>query len=190
MKVKCVGQMTLVDDVTRFFELKKVGQCPECNAGIQFAMNKRTMTAKCGPECINNIKVDVPRVITYDRKLANAKKDLEDATDAVLRAKFDFLFQYSSEKQIDGLKTDYIKAKQTFNDVSSTFKNLTRPPDLRADYKILKESSGRGKKRDWCPRHLRFSETEARVQHLKYKGATDRLEMLPYTWSELEIVEN
>jgi hypothetical protein len=44
--------MTLMDYVTRFFELKKVGQCPECNAGIQFATDKRTLTAKCGPECV------------------------------------------------------------------------------------------------------------------------------------------
>ena len=189
MKVKCVGQMTLVDDVTRFFELKKAGQCPECNAGIQFISGKRTLESKCAPDCPNNIKVEVPRVITYDRKLANAKVDLEKATDAVLRAKFDYLFQYSTEKQIDGLKTDYIKAKQNFNDISSIYANLTRSPDLRADYKILKESNGRGKKRDWCPRHLRFSETESRVQHLKYKGATDILEMMPYTWSELEIAE-
>ena len=188
MKVKLVGQIKLVDDVSKFYELKKMGQCPLCHAGIQTSIAKRILTAQCAPGCGNNLSIPVPRVRTCDRKLVDARLELEETTKAVLTAKFDFLFQYSKEKSLDELKTAYIHARQQHNDLSSAYVNMTRAPDIRADLKMLRETSGRpAKKREWCPRYLRFIEAEKRVQQLKYKGATDVLEMMPFTWSELEL---
>lgn len=190
MKVKLVDRITLVDDVSKFYELKKMGQCPLCNAAIQTSIQSRKLTAQCAPGCANNVSILVPRATTYDRKMEQAKQALEESTDKVLRAKFDFLFQHSKEKSLEELKMTYIQDRQHYNDVKSTYANLTRPPDVRADMKTLREASGRpDKKREWCPRYMRFIETERKVQHLKYKGATDVLEMMPYTWEELEADE-
>jgi hypothetical protein len=190
MKVKIVGRLTLVDDVSKFYELKKIGQCPLCNAGIQTSTDKRTLTAQCAPGCANNLSIPVPRVTTYDRRVEAARDDLHESTDKVLRAKFDFLFQYSKEKSLDDLKLAYLQARQHYNDVNSAYQSKIRPPDVRADLKTLREASGKpDKKREWCPRYLRFIETEMRLQHLKYKGAKDPLDMMPYTWAELEVVE-
>jgi hypothetical protein len=190
MKVKLVGRITLVDDMTKFYELKKLGQCPLCNAGIQTSVAKRTLTAQCAPGCANNLTLPVPRVTTYDRKVETAREELHETTAAVLKAKFDFLFQFSKEKSLDELKLAYIQARQQYNDIQSAYVSKTRAPDVRADLKTLREASGRpDKKREWCPRYLRFMETERRVQHLKYKDATAPLEMMPYTWAELEVAE-
>jgi hypothetical protein len=187
MKVKVVGRITLADDVSTFYELKKLGQCPLCNSGIQATTENRTLKTQCSPGCKNNVSIPIPRVITYDRKVEEAKSELDEATSKVLKAKFDFLFQYSKEKSLEDLKLNYITARQQYNDVTSIYNNITRLPDVRGEMKILQESSGRAeKKRDWCPRYLRFAETEARVQHLKYKGANEVCDMMPYTWAELE----
>ena len=190
MKVKLEGRLTLVDDVAKFYELKKLGQCPLCNAGIQTSIDQRTLTAQCAPGCANNLSIPVPRVTTYDRKVEQAREELHETTAAVLKAKFDFLFQYSKEKSLDELKLAYLHARQQFNDVSSAYVSRTRAPDVRADLKTLREASGRpDKKREWCPRYTRFMETEMKVQHLKYKGAHDVLDMMPYTWAELEVAK-
>jgi len=190
MKVKIVGQMTLVDDVSKFYELKKLGQCPLCNAGIQTTIEQRRLTAQCAPGCTNNVAIPVPRVTTYDRKLDQAKATLDATTAAVLQAKFDFLFQHSKEKSLEDLKLDYLRARQAYTDMSSAYTHLTRAPDVRADLKALRADSGRpDKKREWCARYKRLTETMARVQTLKYKGATEVADMMPYTWAELEVKE-
>jgi len=190
MKVKVEGRITLVDDTAKFYELKKIGQCPLCNAGIQTSIAHRTLTSQCGPGCANNLSIPVPRVITYDRKVEIARDELHESTAAVLKAKFDFLFQYSKEKSLDELKLAYLHARQQYNDVSSAYLSKTRAPDVRAHLKTLREASGRpDKKREWCARYQRFIETERDVQRMKYKGATEVVDMLPYTWAELEIAK-
>jgi len=190
MKVKRVGEMVLEDPLTRYYELKKLGQCPKCNAGMQFSTEHRVLRAACTSTCSNTMTMQIPRVLTFDRKLEMDKAALDQLIEDVLVAKFDFLFQHSSENLSAELKAAYVEARQDYNDTKSALINKTREPDVRADLQVLKESSGQPTKRkEWCHRYKRFRATELRVQTLKYKNAASPLEMLPYTWAELEVPE-
>jgi len=190
MKVKRVGQLILEDSVRRYYELKKLGQCPKCNAAMQFTTDARKLVSSCSPTCTNTMTVHIPRMLTYDKKIERDKAALNQLIEDVLVAKFDFLFQHSAENLDLDLKTAYIEARQEYNDTQSVLMNKIREPDLRAEQKTLREASGNpAKRKDWCNRFKRFKTTEARVQFSKYKGATTVLDMMPYTWAELEVAE-
>jgi hypothetical protein len=74
------------------------------------------------------------KFITYDEQFKQCKTNYTDSVDAILRAKFDLLFEYSKKEPVELLRADYVETKSGYDQLYLQWKQ-TDPnhPKLKKD---------------------------------------------------------
>jgi len=122
MEVQKLGMMTIDDFFSRYYSLKKRYEgrkkktCPVCNKGpLQFGTKDRTLTSLCTtPKCEATMSIPLPMYVPYAQVYDSVKEKYQDSLSAIIERKFDLLFKYSSDKNIERIRNEYVKHKQVF----------------------------------------------------------------------------
>jgi len=110
-------------------------KCPKCGkkSTVVFKVDKRILSAVCSA-CTFHIRILEDTYITYDEHAARSKKAYEDSIDAILRAKFDILFDYHSSSNIEQLRNKYLKEKVDYDQLYIQWEQSDpNHPELKRD---------------------------------------------------------
>jgi hypothetical protein len=123
MEVQKLGPITIDDFFSKYYSLKnkytarKKKVCPICNKGpVQFETKNRTLTSTCvaNPKCTANMSIKLSMYLPYSEVYESVKETYQDSLSSIIERKFDLLFKYSSDKNIERIREEYIKNKQIF----------------------------------------------------------------------------
>lgn len=91
-------------------------KCPKCGkkSTLVFKIEERILSALCS-SCKFHIRILEDTYITYDEHAARSKQAYENSIDAILRAKFDLLFDYHSSSNIEHLRNKYLEQKVDYD---------------------------------------------------------------------------
>jgi len=123
MEVQKLGMITINDFFSTFYSLKKRYEakkkktCPICNKGpVQFSTKDRKLTSVCvaNPKCTANMSIPLPMFLPYADVYDSVKEKYKDSLSTIMSRKFDLLFKYSSDKNIERIREEYLKNKHFF----------------------------------------------------------------------------
>ena len=123
MEVKKLGLITIDDFFSKYYSLKKKydarkkKSCPICNKGlVQFDTKQRKLTSVCvaNPKCTANMSIQLSTYMPYSDLYDSVKEKYEETLSTIIQRKFDLLFKYSSDKNIERVREEYLKHKHIF----------------------------------------------------------------------------
>lgn len=104
--------------------IKKKGKCPACGKQLIFSNKNRILSSECKTVgCTSNMKFFLNKVITYDELYTTTKQKFVDSTEAVLKEKFNIMFNYKSASDISELKENYLSSKLMYNELYTNHYN-------------------------------------------------------------------
>lgn len=112
------------------------GKCPNCKkTGMEFKVVERVLSATCkNASCKSNMRILEDTYITYDEHMQQRKQSYEKSVDAILRAKFDRLFEYHSTSNIEQLRNHYLQQKEQYDEMYIEWaKSDPNHPQLKKD---------------------------------------------------------
>lgn len=141
MNVEKKDMVTIpIHTYTDYYRLKakyeETGKCPACKKPkMVFKIVDRILTATCPtPSCKSNMRILEDTYITYDEHARRSKQEYEASIDAILRAKFDRLFDYYSSSNIEQLRNHYLGQKEAYDTLYMQWeKSDPNHPQLKKD---------------------------------------------------------
>ena len=121
MEVVKLGKITIDEPFLKYYALKqkyesrKTSKCPICGRGpLEFSIRNRVLTSVCvnNPKCTGNLEVPIPSFYTYDKLIEDVQARFDLSQDAILRKKYDLLFHYSKDTNIQSVRENYLRDKQ------------------------------------------------------------------------------
>uniref|UniRef100_A0A6C0AHQ6 Uncharacterized protein n=1 Tax=viral metagenome TaxID=1070528 RepID=A0A6C0AHQ6_9ZZZZ len=114
---------------------EETGKCPNCKkTKMVFKVVDRILTATCTPSCTSNMRILEDTYITYDEYARQSKQDYEKSIEAILRAKFDRLFDYQSSSNLEQLRDHYLGQKEVYDNLYIQWeKSDPNHPQLKKD---------------------------------------------------------
>ena len=99
-----------------------------------FKVVDRILTATCTPSCKSNMRILEDTYITYDEYVRRSKQAYEKSVEAILRAKFDRLFDYHSSSHLEQLREQYLGQKELYDQLYVQWeKSDPNHPQLKKD---------------------------------------------------------
>jgi hypothetical protein len=195
MHFEKVGTLRIPDPKETFYDLKNKGaECGSCSSKLTYAAKDSALRAACRKCKQTVMEVPFKRVRTYEQALEEAKTRYEASTVKVLQAKFDHLFNYTANADIEKEKAAYIRNKQEYHELLQSYKLITRFPSLDPKLydaaRFQKESVMLPLTEGSKVRFKTVSELEDKVWGLKYKVLDPRAPLshiLPFTVRDLEL---
>jgi hypothetical protein len=195
MHFEKVGTLRIPDPKETFYDLKNKGaECAQCSSKLTFRAKDSALRASCRKCKQSVLEVAFKRVKSYESALEEAKKRYEESTIQVLEAKFDHLFNYTANADIEKQKAAYIRNKQAYHELLQSYKLITRFPSLDPKLydaaRFQKESVMLPVTEGSKVRFKTVRELEDKVWALKYKVLDPRAPLshiLPYTVRDLEL---
>ena len=123
MEVQKIGRITIDDFFSKYYSLKKKYDtrkkkiCPICNKGpLQFEIKNRNMKVTCisNPTCIANMSNQLFMFQPYSDVYNSVKEKYEESLATIIQRKFDLLFKYTSDKNIERVREEYLTHKHLF----------------------------------------------------------------------------
>jgi ribosomal protein S27AE len=122
MEVQKLGMITIDDFFSKYYSLKKKYEarkkksCPICNKGpVQFSTKDRKLTSVCAtPQCSANMSIQLQMYLPYATVYELVKEKYHDSLSSIIERKFDLLFKYSSDKNIERIREEYMTHKNVF----------------------------------------------------------------------------
>jgi hypothetical protein len=112
----------ILPDIVEYYKLKekhdKKGKCPFCRKPLMFLTKNRILSCKCKTaNCKANMAFFMENMISYDDLYKNVRDNFAESTEAVLKEKFDIIFNYKSATDISELRDTYIADKSKYDDM-------------------------------------------------------------------------
>jgi len=129
MNVEKSNYVILPPKILEYYRLKlkaekKKNKCPTCGKQLIFLNKNRILSSECKTkDCTSNMKFFLNTVITYDELYATTKQKFVDSTEAVLKEKFNIIFNYKSASDISELKDNYLTDKLMYDDLYTNHYN-------------------------------------------------------------------
>jgi hypothetical protein len=161
------------------------GKCPNCKkAGMIFKVIDRILSATCKTSsCKSNMRILEDTYITYDEHAQQCKQAYEASIDAVLRAKFDRLFDYHSTASLEKLRDRYLQQKERYAQLYLEWeKSDPNHPQLKKD---RDELIAKIKTTDSPIIHQQLNEVLNELHKIEYTTVYN--ETIPKPFYELEI---
>lgn len=140
MNVEKSDYVILPPKIIEYYRLKvksekKKGKCPLCSKQLLFSNKNRILSCECKTEgCSSNMKFFLNKIITYDELYSTTKQNFLDSTEAVLKEKFNIIFNYKSASDISELKDAYLTDKSMYDDVyTNHYNKVERKNKIIAD---------------------------------------------------------
>jgi hypothetical protein len=123
MEVQKLGMITIDDFFSKYYSLKKKYEarkkktCPICNTGpVLFDTKNRKLQAICveNPKCTANMSIQLQMYLPYSDVYDSVKEKYQESLSAIIQRKFDLLFKYSTDKNIERIREEYVKNKNIF----------------------------------------------------------------------------
>lgn len=119
MEVLKLGKITIDEPFLKYYSLKQKYEsrkrqiCPICSKGpLEFDIKERTLRSTCvNPLCTANMSIQIPSFYTYDQLLTEAQENYEASQEDIVRRKFDLLFKYTQDTNIQAVRDTYLKHK-------------------------------------------------------------------------------
>ena len=119
MEVSKLGKITIDEPFLKYYSLKQKYEsrkrqlCPICSKGpLQFDVRDRTLLSVCtNTLCTGNMSITIPSFYTYDQLLTDTQEKFDQAQEDIVRKKFDLLFKYSQDTNIQTVRDAYLKHK-------------------------------------------------------------------------------
>jgi ribosomal 50S subunit-associated protein YjgA (DUF615 family) len=119
MEVSKLGKITIDEPFLKYYSLKQKYEsrkrqiCPICSKGpLEFDIKERTLLSTCvNPLCTANMNIQIPSFYTYDQLLTEAQENYEQSQQEIVRRKFDLLFKYTQDTNIQAVRDSYLKHK-------------------------------------------------------------------------------
>ena len=107
--------------------------------GITFKEEDRILSIECPTEnCKINMRILEDTYITYDENARRTKEKYEKSIDAILRAKFDRLFDYHSHSNLEKLRDTYLKEREGYDELYMQWQTSDpNHPQLKKDCELL-----------------------------------------------------
>ena len=107
--------------------------------GITFKEEDRILSIECPTEnCKINMRILEDTYITYDENARRTKEKYEKSIDAILRAKFDRLFDYHSHSNLEKLRDTYLKEREGYDELYMQWQTSDpNHPQLKKERDIL-----------------------------------------------------
>lgn len=121
MEVTKVGKITIDEPFLKYYSLKQKYEarkkpiCPICNKGpLDFSIKNRTLLSTCVKNtlCRGNMSVPIPSFYTYRELLHDAQLNYDKAHEDVVRKKYDVLFRYSQDMNIQSIRETFLTEKR------------------------------------------------------------------------------
>ena len=161
-------------------------KCPKCGtkSSVVFKVEKRILSALCSvPSCKFQIRILEDTYITYDENAARSKQAYEISIDAILRAKFDLLFDYHSSSNIEHLRNKYLAKKVDYDQLYIQWEQSDpNHPRLKKD---RDELIAKIKVHNTPEIHVQLNEVLDQLHKLEY--TTQYNEVVPTPAYDLEI---
>jgi len=126
MEVTKLGKITIDEPFLKYYALKQKYEsrtrqiCPICSKGpLQFDIKERTLVSVCVKNslCTGNMNIQIPTFYTYDQLLMDAQENYEKSQEDIVRRKFDLLFKYTQDTNIQAVRDTYLKHKSKHDSV-------------------------------------------------------------------------
>lgn len=125
MNIEKQDYIILPPNIVEYYKLKqqvkkaKKDRCPICyKHPLVFLEKNRILSCECKTVgCKANMKFFLDQVITYDEFYSITSKNFENSIEAVLKEKFDIIFNYKSVSDITELKDKYITDKSKYDEL-------------------------------------------------------------------------
>ena len=119
MEVLKLGKITIDEPFLKYYSLKQKYEsrkrqiCPICSKGpLEFDIKERTLQSTCvNPLCTANMSIQIPSFYTYDQLLTEVQENYEASQEDIVRRKFDLLFKYTQDTNIQAVRDTYLKHK-------------------------------------------------------------------------------
>lgn len=120
MEVTKLGKITIDEPFLKYYSLKQKYEsrknpiCPICNKGpVDFLLKDRVLSSTCvnNTLCRANMSVGIPSFYTYKELIHDAQDNYDRAHQDIVRKKYDLLFKYSQDTNIQELRDTYLKHK-------------------------------------------------------------------------------
>lgn len=120
MEVTKLGKITIDEPFLKYYSLKQKYEsrknpiCPICNKGpVDFSLKDRTLSSTCVKNtlCRANMTVGIPSFYTYKDLIHAAQENYDKAHQDIVRKKYDLLFKYSQDTNIQEIRETYLKHK-------------------------------------------------------------------------------
>jgi transcription elongation factor Elf1 len=150
-------------------------KCPKCGkkSTVTFKVEQRILSALCS-SCTFQIRILEDTYITYDEHAMRSKQAYENSIDAILRAKFDLLFDYHSSSNIEQLRKKYLEEKVGYDQLYIQWEHSDpNHPQLKKD-------------RDELIAKIKVHNTPEK--HVQLNEVLDQLHKLEYTIQYNEVV--
>jgi ribosomal 50S subunit-associated protein YjgA (DUF615 family) len=125
MEVLKLGKITIDEPFLKYYSLKQKYEsrkrqiCPICSKGpLTFDIKERSLVSVCvNPLCTGNMNIQIPSFYTYDQLLTEAQEKYEQSQEDIVRRKFDLLFKYTQDTNIQTVRDTYLKYKSNHDSV-------------------------------------------------------------------------
>jgi hypothetical protein len=177
MNVNVVGTIIIRDDFGRFYRLRaksRGGVCPECSSpGFTTEVRDRQLLATCpNAGCRGNVRLRIPPVQTYWKAYELKKEHVLETTDALLKKKYDHMFDYSVKENVEAEKSAYVQAKEDLAEMTAVYQDLVAEPET-ADFKAVSRAmvAGllKGKYETACTNYKVLTQMQETVRAKKYR---------------------
>jgi hypothetical protein len=121
MEVTKLGRITIDEPFLKYYSLKQKYEarknpiCPICNKGpLNFSVQDRTLMAVCVKNtlCRGNMEVRIPSFYTYKDLIQDSQERYDQAYEEIVRRKYDLLFKYSQDTNIQSVREMYLTHKK------------------------------------------------------------------------------
>jgi len=159
-------------------------KCPKCGkkSSMVFKVENRILSTLCS-SCKFHIRIVEDTYITYDEHATRSKQAYENSIDAILRAKFDLLFDYHSSSNIEHLRNKYLEQKFDYDQLYMQWEQSDpNHPQLKKD---RDELIAKIKVHNVPEIHTQLNEVLDQLHKLEY--TTQYNEVVPTPVYDLEI---
>jgi hypothetical protein len=120
MEVIKLGKITIDEPFLKYYSLKQKYEarknpvCPICNKGpLDFSVRNRTLLSTClkNTLCRGNMSIPIPSFYTLDDLIQASQEKYNVVHEEVIRKKYDLLFKYSQDMNIQAIRDAYLKQK-------------------------------------------------------------------------------
>jgi hypothetical protein len=143
MNVEKKNNIIIPNNLSYYYEIKarfsENQTCPECKkkseTQLVFSEKNRVLSCTCKTSGCLDLRIYADSYITYDKKYNAIKSNFEEVTTAVLREKFDIIFDFKKSEDISSLSKTYVSAKEMYRSLYEERYNIV-PPNytLRDEY--------------------------------------------------------
>jgi len=145
MEVSKLGKITIDEPFLKYYSLKQKYEsrkrpiCPICSKGpLEFSIQERTLVSVCvnNPLCTGNMNISIASFYTYDQLLTEAQDKYEKSQEDIVRRKFDLLFKYTQDTNIQSVREAYLKHKSKHDAIQVGYhkKNMLHEQELQELY--------------------------------------------------------